>query len=188
MFCFLYNLTDKPRQVVLRVQSPDFRPHDLSLKYSLAPGEKMWWSDSAIPVASKGDDDQLGRMSGLLQDGTVAWQTLLPVRTGEASVAIRLEEPSGDLLVGRQINIQVRSEFRSWLRNTGSVACYFIGGCGLIAATIFQAMALILHIACLIFQNFITDNFGIRNNIITIKTMYAPVINIQHLALNLYHQ
>ena len=143
LFCFLYNLTDKPRQVVLRVQSPDFRPHDLSLKYSLAPGEKMWWSDSAIPVASKGDDDQLGRMSGLLQDGTVAWQTLLPVRTGEASVAIRLEEPSGDLLVGRQINIQVRSEFRSWLRNTGSVACYFIGGCGLMAATFFQAMALI---------------------------------------------
>lgn len=143
LFCYLHNLSKEPRQVVLRVQSPDFRPHDLSLRYSLSPGEKMWWPEGAIPVASKGDDDQLGRMSGLLRDGTVAWQTLLPVRTGEASVAIRLEEPSGDLLVGRQINVQVRSEFRSWLRNTSSLACYFAGGCGLFAAIIIEAMSLI---------------------------------------------
>ena len=103
----------------------------------------MWWPDGPIPVASKGDDDQLGRMSGLLRDGTVAWQTLLPIRTGEASVAIRLEEPSGDLLVGRQINVQVRSEFRSWLRNTSSITCYFVGGCGLFTAIIIEAMSLI---------------------------------------------
>ncbi|HIF46193.1 MAG TPA: hypothetical protein EYQ73_05290 [Candidatus Poseidoniales archaeon] len=143
LFCYLHNLSDQTRNVVLRVQSADFRPHDLALRYSLEPGEKKWWPDEAVPVASEGDDDQLGRMSGLLRDGVMTWQTLIPKRKGEASVAIRLEEITGDLLVGRQINVRVRSEFRSWIRNTGSFICLTLGGFGLVAAIVIQALAVL---------------------------------------------
>ena len=143
LFCYLHNLTDKTRTVVLRVQSADFRPHELALRYSLAPGEKKWWPDEAVPVASDGDDDQLGRMSGLLRDGVMTWQTLIPERKGEASVAIRLEEVTGDLLVGRQINVRVRSEFRSWIRNTGSFICLTLGGFGFVAAIVLQALTVL---------------------------------------------
>jgi len=143
LFCYIHNLSKETRQVVLRVHSPDFRPHDLALRYNLEPGEKSWWSEEVVPVSSKGDDDIIGRMSGLLRDGTIAWQTLLPERTGEASVSVRLENTIGDLLVGRQINVRVQPEFFSWLRNTSSITSYLVGGIGLVGAVIFQLMAVL---------------------------------------------
>ena len=90
-----------------------------------------------------GDDDVIGRMSGLLRDGTVTWQTLLPERTGEASVSVRLENTNGDLLVGRQINVRVQPEFVTWLRNTSSIISYMLGGIGLSGAIVFQLMAVL---------------------------------------------
>jgi len=143
LFCYFHNLSDKERQVVLRVNSPDFRPYDLSLRYNLKPGQKSWWPEEVVPLSGEGDDDQLGRMSGLLQDGTLAWQTLLPEKTGEASVSIRLENVEGDLLVGRQINVRVRPEFVNWFRNTSSLTSYVIGGIGLTGAILFQLMAVL---------------------------------------------
>lgn len=143
LFCYFHNLSNKERQVVLRVHSPDFRPHDLSLRYNLPPGQKEWWSDEKVPISSDGDDDIIGRMSGLLQDGTLAWQTLLPEKTGEASVSIRLENTDGDLLVGRQINVRVRPEFVNWLRNTSSLTAYLIGGIGLAGAILLQILAVL---------------------------------------------
>ena len=143
LFCYIHNLSKEERQVVLRVHSPDFRPHDLALRYNLRAGEKVWWPDEAIPVSSEGDDDIIGRMSGLLRDGTIAWQTLLPERTGEASLSIRLENTSGDLLVGRQINVRVRPEFVKWFRNTSSLTSYLIGGIGLAGSIILQLMAVL---------------------------------------------
>lgn len=143
LFCYIHNLTEESRQVVLRVHSPDFRPHDLALRYNLEPGEKSLWSDEAVPLSSEGDKDIIGRMSGLLRDGTIAWQTLLPERTGEASVSIRLENTNGDLLVGRQINVRVQPEFFNWFRNTSSITSYLVGGLGLAGSIIFQLMALL---------------------------------------------
>ena len=143
LFCYFHNLSDKERQVVLRVHSPDFRPHDLALRYNLKPGEQSWWPDEAVPVSSEGDDDIIGRMSGLLRDGTISWQTLLPEGTGEASVSIRLENTNGDLLVGRQINVRVRPEFVNWLRNTSSLTSYLVGGIGLAGSILFQLMAVL---------------------------------------------
>jgi hypothetical protein len=78
-----------------------------------------------------------------LRDGIIAWQTLLPERTGEASVSVRLENTSGDLLVGRQINVRVRPEFVNWLRNTSSLTSYLVGSIGLAGSIIFQLMAVL---------------------------------------------
>ena len=94
LFTFMHNLSNKSRTLVLRVQSPDFRPLDLAMTYRLEPGEEKWWPDEAIPISEKGNNDILAIMSGLLRDGTVAWQTMLPERFGEATVSVRLEEVS----------------------------------------------------------------------------------------------
>ena len=96
----------------------------------------------SVPLSSEGDEDIIGRMSGLLRDGTITWQTLLPERTGEASVSIRLENTNGDLF-GRQINVRVQPEFVIWLRNTSSLTSYLLGGFGLFASIIFQLMAVL---------------------------------------------
>ena len=143
LFCYLHNLSKENRQVVLRVNSPDFRPTELLLRYDLKAGEKSWWPTEAVPAFGKGDDDRLGRMSGLLQDGTLAWQSLLPERSGDASVAVRLENVDGDLLVGRQINVNVRPEFVKWFRNMSSITTYVAGSIGLISAVVLQLMSLI---------------------------------------------
>lgn len=143
LFCYIHNLSNSERQVLLRVNSPDFRPKELLLRYSLKAGEKSYWPNQAVPDFEKGDDDRLGRMSGLLQEGTLAWQTLLPEASGDASVAVRLENTDGDLLVGRQINVNVRPEFVKWFRNASSITSYIAGALGLSAALIFQLMSLI---------------------------------------------
>ena len=132
LFTLIHNLSDEPRTIVLRVQSPDFRPHDLAMTYRLSPGEKRWWSNKSLPLAAEGDEDVLGLMSGLLRDGTMAWQSLLPERFGEATVSVRLEEQSGDLLIGRQINVRVRSKYRERVRASSSLTANLLGGLGLI--------------------------------------------------------
>jgi hypothetical protein len=75
-------------------------------------------------------------MSGLLKDSTVSWQTLIPTTSGDATVSVRLEETNGELLLGRQINVRVRAEFRQWLRSTITYVSYLFGGLGLLAASV----------------------------------------------------
>ena len=97
------------------------------MRYQLAPGKEAWWSNETLPIAIEGNEDVLGKMTGLLRDGTMAWQTLLPERFGEATVSVRLEEVSGDLLIGRQINVNVRNEFRRILRRTVTLSTQVVG-------------------------------------------------------------
>ena len=127
LFVFMHNLSKKSRTVVFRVQSPDFRPNQIAMRYQLAPGKEVWWSSDALPIAVEGNEDVLGKMTGLLRDGTMAWQTLLPERFGEATVSVRLEEVSGDLLIGRQINVNVRNEFQRRLRRIITVSAQVLG-------------------------------------------------------------
>ena len=127
LFVFMHNLSKKSRTVVFRVQSPDFRPNQIAMRYQLAPGKEVWWSSDALPIAVEGNEDVLGKMTGLLRDGTMAWQTLLPERFGEATVSVRLEEVSGDLLIGRQINVNVRNEFQRRLRRVITLSTQVIG-------------------------------------------------------------
>lgn len=134
LFTLFHNLSKQTRTVVFRIQTPNFQPKDLALTYRLEPGQKYWWSNEALPLAAKGNEDVLGKMSGLLKDSTVSWQTLIPITHGDATVSVRLEETNGELLLGRQINVRVRSEFRQWLRTTGSFVAYIFGGIGLSAS------------------------------------------------------
>lgn len=143
MFCFFHNLSAEDRQIVVRVNSPDFRPNDLSLRYLIPAGNSELWPIEPVPLSNDGDSDRISLMSKLLNEGTVTWQTLLPEKTGDASVSIRIEDVSGDLLYGRQINVNVRPEFFSWIRHTGTLICYFAGGFGLITTVIMQALSVL---------------------------------------------
>ena len=74
-------------------------------------------------------------MSALLRDGTVAWQTLLPERFGEATVSVRLEEVNGELLVGSQMNVRIRSVFKDRIRSASSVVFNLVGIIGTIISS-----------------------------------------------------
>ena len=57
-----------------------------------------------------------------------------------ATVSVRLEEINGELLLGRQINVRVRAEFRQWLRSTTTYVAYLFGGLGLLVSGILLLM------------------------------------------------
>jgi len=135
LFTYMHNLSNQSRTLVLRVQSPDFRPHDVAMTYRLEPGEEKWWPEEGVPLSQAGNNDILSIMSGLLRDGTVAWQSLLPERFGEATVSVRLEETSGELLVGSQMNVTIRSEFKEKIRSSSAIAFNLIGLLGTLIST-----------------------------------------------------
>jgi len=137
LFCFMHNLSDKERIVSLRVQSPDLRPKDLVMTYRLRPGGHNWWPNQELPLSVEGDDDVVGRMAGLLKDGTLAWQTLLPESSGDATISVRLENPDGDLIIGRQINVRVKSEFRKLMLSVASRMTLGFGAISVISGLLF---------------------------------------------------
>ena len=51
-------------------------------------------------------------------------------------MSVRLEETNGELLLGRQINVRVRAEFRQWLRSTSTYVSYLFGGLGIVVAVV----------------------------------------------------
>jgi DNA helicase HerA-like ATPase len=110
------------------------------MRYQLAPGKEVWWSSDALPIAIEGNEDVLGKMTGLLRDGTMAWQTLLPQRFGEATVSVRLEEVSGDLLIGRQINVNVRNEFQQRLRRIITLSAQVLGAAVIGLASVLELL------------------------------------------------
>lgn len=144
LFMYIRNLDDTPRTVVLRMQSPDFRPQDLALTFHLASGEQEAVLGSSLPVSGEGDDDVIGSLVRLLQKGTTSWQSLIPDRVGEATITVRLENEAGDLLLGRQINTRVRANARTRLRRSTVVASATLGVLGVLAAAAMQVNGLLL--------------------------------------------
>ena len=57
-------------------------------------------------------------------------------------MSVRLEETNGELLLGRQINVRVRAEFRQWLRSTSTYVSYLFGGLGIVVAVVRLLMEL----------------------------------------------
>ena len=112
LFCLLFNNTGEEKRVVLKIQSPDFRPGDFSYTCKLKPGLNILSGKSELAGFDSGDfTDVISLMGDVLGSSLILWQTLLPLHLGESTVSVRIEEPGGELIYGRQINVRVRSEY-----------------------------------------------------------------------------
>jgi hypothetical protein len=112
LFCLLFNNTGEEKRVVLRIQSPDFRPGDFSYTCRLKPGLNILSGKSELAGFDSADiTDVISLMGDILGASLMLWQTLLPIHLGESTVSVRIEEPGGELIYGRQINVRVRSEY-----------------------------------------------------------------------------
>ena len=112
LFCLMFNNTGEEKRVVLRIQSPDFRPGDFSYTCKLKPGLNILSGKSELAGFDSGDmTDVISLMGDILGASLMLWQTLLPLHLGESTVSVRIEEPGGELIYGRQINVRVRSEY-----------------------------------------------------------------------------
>ena len=112
LFAYVLNQTDESQDLILRVQTPDFRPNECEYRLRAEPHSND--SLSGIPTYE--------RMSSSISKSRIIWQTLIPSSMGDATVTVRLEDSSGNLISGKVLTSQVRSDLFTRLRmTTGAV-------------------------------------------------------------------
>ncbi len=111
LFAFVLNRTGESQDLILRVQTPDFRPNECVYRLRSEPhGE------------SQPSDPEYRRMTSSMSNSRIVWQTLIPSSMGDATVTVRLEDSSGNLISGKVLTAQVRSDLFTRLRmTTGAV-------------------------------------------------------------------
>jgi hypothetical protein len=115
LFAFVLNQTNEPIDLILRVQTPDFRPNECVYNLKLNP-----FRDVEDSILNKSRITK--NLPNLLSSTRIIWQSLLPSSNGEATVTIRLEDKDGNLVSGRVLTVQIRSDLFSRLRlTTGAI-------------------------------------------------------------------
>ena len=111
LFAYVLNHTDEVQDLILRVQTPDFRPNECVYRLRSEPQKD----------SQRGEPDYR-MISSSMSKSRIVWQTLIPSSMGDATVTVRLEDSSGNLISGKVLTSQVRSDLFTRLRmTTGAV-------------------------------------------------------------------
>ena len=116
LFATVLNYTGERQDLKLRVQTPDFRPNECVYSLRVDPV-------SSDIISEKPIYDQ---MSDSMSASRIVWQTMIPSSMGESTVTVRLEDSSGNLISGKVLTSQVRSDLFTRLRMTTG-AVFMIG-------------------------------------------------------------
>ena len=73
--------------------------------------------------------DDPSSLLGIISSTSIVWQSLLPSAMGEATVTVRLEDDAGNLISGRVLTVQVRSDLLPRIKMT-------LGGLFMVGAAI----------------------------------------------------
>lgn len=110
LFAYVLNQSSETRQLILRVQTPDFRPNECVYGLKIPPHDEENTLKNINSIAKS--------LPRTLSSTKIVWQSLIPSSTGEATVTVRLEDTSGNLVSGRVLTVQVRSDIFTRLRLT----------------------------------------------------------------------
>ncbi len=111
LFAFILNQTDVSQDLILRVQTPDFRPNDCEYRLKVDPHKSLSFDGIISPKLTD-------KLPNILNSTRIIWQSLLPSGTGESTVTIRLEDLDGNLISGRVLTVQIRNDLFTRLRMT----------------------------------------------------------------------
>lgn len=136
LFAFILNQTDQAQDLILRVQTPDFRPNECEYRLHVDPHEAIAFDGVDQPPITQ-------TLPRLLASTRIIWQSLLPAGTGESTVTIRLEDPDGNLISGRVLTVQIRSDLFTRLRMTTGAA-FIVGAMIAILSPILPFIASVL--------------------------------------------
>ena len=131
LFAYLHNSGEESRKIVVKVQTPDFQPHESSFTLTLESSSALKGIDAHLPTRSNTTDDVHDVLARMMQHGEMIWQTLLPQHDGESTVTVRLEDTDGNLLGGKVLAVQVRPKLQERIRLRGGMAAV---GAGILAA------------------------------------------------------
>ena len=119
LFAFILNQSDEVQDLILRVQTPDFRPNECEYRLRVEPHQALEFDGLELPKLTQ-------TLPRLLASTRIIWQSLLPAGTGESTVTVRLEDPDGNLISGRVLTVQIRNDLFSRLRMTTG-ALFIVG-------------------------------------------------------------
>ena len=121
LFAYILNNGPEPVNLILKIQTPDFRPSECVYKLRV---------NSSNDLLSKINNGSFVQKLPLIIKSTeIVWQSLLPEEPGEATVTVRLEDEEGNLLSGRVLTVQNRADLFTRLRV--SIGAIFLLGAGL---------------------------------------------------------
>ena len=106
LFAFVLNQGDTAQDLVLRVQTPDFRPQECVYRLNAEP----------INLGQEVSEELYSKLPSLISSTNIIWQSLLPSAMGEATVTLRLEDESGNLISGRVLTVQIRPDLLTRVR------------------------------------------------------------------------
>ncbi|MBJ36570.1 MAG: hypothetical protein CMB68_04345 [Euryarchaeota archaeon] len=106
LFAFVLNQGNTPLDLVLRVQTPDFRPQECVYRLNAQP----------MNLGSEVSEELYSKLPSLISSTNIIWQSLLPSAMGEATVTLRLEDEAGNLISGRVLTVQIRSDLLTRVR------------------------------------------------------------------------
>ena len=121
LFAYVLNNGPEPANLILKIQTPDFRPSECVYKLRV---------DSSYELLNQIDNDSfVQKLPIIIKSTEIIWQSLLPEETGEATVTVRLEDEDGNLLSGRVLTVQNRADLFTRLRV--SIGAIFLVGAGI---------------------------------------------------------
>ena len=121
LFAYVLNNGPEPVNLILKIQTPDFRPSECVYKLRV---------NSCNALLSKIDNESfVQKLPSIIKSTEIVWQSLLPEEPGEATVTVRLEDEEGNLLSGRVLTVQNRADLFTRLRV--SIGAIFLIGAGL---------------------------------------------------------
>jgi hypothetical protein len=121
LFAYVLNHSSEPINLILKIQTPDFRPSGCVYKLRVDPCNEL-----LNDVSGK---SSIHKLPLVLESTKIIWQSLLPEETGEATVTVRLEDEDGNLLSGRVLTVQNRADLFTRLRL--SIGAVFLVGAGI---------------------------------------------------------
>jgi len=127
LFAYVHNSAAVPRTIVVKVQTPDFQPHESEFMLTLDAGSALAGIEAHLPVISSTGQDVHDVLAKMMDEGEMIWQTLLPQHDGEATVTVRIEDPDGNLLGGRVLAVQIRPRLEDKIRHMAGVGAVSAG-------------------------------------------------------------
>jgi len=121
LFAYVLNHSSEPINLILKIQTPDFRPSGCTYKLRVDPCNEL--------LNGIQGESSIHKLPLVLESTKIIWQSLLPEETGEATVTVRLEDEDGNLLSGRVLTVQNRADLFTKLRL--SIGAIFLVGAGI---------------------------------------------------------
>ena len=127
LFAYLHNSGEETRTIVVKIQTPDFQPHESIFTLSVESSKALSDVGASLPLRSNTTDDVHDVMAKMMDHGSMIWQTLLPQHDGESTVTVRLEDTDGNMLGGKVLAVQVRPKLQERVRRQAGLFA-IVGG------------------------------------------------------------